>query len=213
MPGRIEAPAGQTLDGIAGVDEAGRGPWAGPVTVAAAILTDASAAKLHAAGVNDSKALTKNARERCFQIILEEQAENRLWLTIDTAEVDEIDEYNILHATMRAMSRAVMALPVQPDHVLVDGNRTPELDCSCEAVIGGDGKVLSIAAASIAAKVTRDRLMADLASTHPGYGWERNAGYGTAEHRRGLATLGVTEHHRRSFAPIRKLLETPTTSR
>lgn len=213
MQGGIKAPAGQTFEGVAGVDEAGRGPWAGPVTAAAAMLTESSAAKLYAAGVNDSKALTRNARERCFELICEEAAKGRLWLTVEMAEVAEIDEYNILHATMRAMRRAIEVLPVTPDHVLIDGNRTPEVDCSCEAVIGGDGKVLSIAAASIAAKVTRDRLMADLAIAHPGYGWERNAGYGTAEHKRGLESLGVTEHHRRSFAPIRKLLEAHTTSR
>lgn len=207
------APGQYEIDGIAGVDEAGRGPWAGPVTAAAAVLTPDSAERLATAGVNDSKALTRKARERCFELILEEQAGGQLWLSIENAEVPEIDEHNILHATMRAMSRAVAALPITPDHVLIDGNRTPDLDCSCEAVIGGDGKVLSIATASIAAKVTRDRLMADLAEAHPGYGWERNAGYGTAEHRRGLESLGVTEHHRRSFAPIRKLLEAPTTSR
>lgn len=213
MPKPIGNPADQRIEGIAGVDEAGRGPWAGPVTVAAAMLTEASAARLHDAGVNDSKTLSRKARERCFELICEEQVQGQLWLAVETAEVAEIDQYNILHATMRAMRRAVAALPVPPDHVLIDGNRTPDLDCSCEAVIGGDGKFLSIAAASIAAKVTRDRLMAELAIVHPGYGWERNAGYGTAEHRRGLETFGVTEHHRRSFAPIRKLLEAPTTSR
>ena len=205
--------ADQSIDRVAGVDEAGRGPWAGPVMVAAAILTDVSAEQLSAAGVNDSKILTRKARERCYELILEEQALGTLWLSIEAADVAEIDEHNILQATMRAMSRAVASLPITPIHALIDGNRIPDLDCGCEAVIGGDGKVLSIATASIAAKVTRDRLMAELARKHPGYGWERNAGYGTAEHRRGLESLGVTEHHRRSFAPIRKLLETPTTSR
>ena len=181
--------------------------------VAAAMLTPVAAEALHRAGVNDSKKLSRAARERCFELIREQEAKSQLWLSIESAEVAEIDTHNILQATMRAMSRAVAALPVAPKHALIDGNRTPDLACSCEAIIGGDGKILSIATASIAAKVTRDRLMAELAHTHPGYGWERNAGYGTAEHRRGLETLGVNKHHRRSFAPIRRMLETGTTSR
>jgi ribonuclease HII len=201
------------LEGVAGADEAGRGPWAGPVMAAAAILTPDAVAPLESAGVNDSKALTRAARERCFDVILDQQTRGHLWLVVEAGEVEEIDTHNILQATMRAMGRAVTALPVSPSHALIDGNRTPDLPCSSEAIIGGDGKILSIATASIAAKVTRDRLMARLAEAHPGYGWERNAGYGTAEHRRGLETLGVTKHHRRSFAPIRKLLEEPTTSR
>jgi len=201
------------LDGVAGVDEAGRGPWAGPVMAAAAILTPRSAEALRAAGVDDSKTLTHKARERCFEVICAQQADGHLWLAIEPAEVCEIDNINILHATMAAMSRAVSALPVPVHRALIDGNRLPALDCPGEAIIGGDAKVLSIATASIAAKVSRDRLMAKLAEIHPGYGWERNAGYGTAEHRRGLESLGVTKHHRRSFAPIRKILESATTSR
>lgn len=198
---------------LAGVDEAGRGPWAGPVVAAAAVLTAESAHTLQAAGVDDSKALSKSARARCFDVICDERDRGTLWLSLEAAGVAEIDEYNILHATMRAMSRAVANLTVTPARVLVDGNRLPELDCPGEAVVGGDAKILAIAAASIVAKVTRDRLMADLARACPGYGWERNAGYGTAEHRRGLESLGITDHHRRSFAPIRKLLETAPTSR
>lgn len=201
------------IEGVAGVDEAGRGPWAGPVMAAAAILTPRSAKALRVAGVDDSKALTRKARERCFDVILDQQAQGNLWLAVAPAEVEEIDRHNILQATMRAMSRAVAALPQPPRHALIDGNRTPALECSAEAIVGGDAKVLSIATASIAAKVSRDRLMVQLADAHPGYGWERNAGYGTAEHRRALESLGVTEHHRRSFAPIRKLLETATTCR
>jgi ribonuclease HII len=203
----------RTIDGVAGVDEAGRGPWAGPVMTAAAVLTTDAVAPLEAIGVNDSKTLTRAARERCFDVILEQQSLGNLWLVVEAGDVKEIDTHNILQATMRAMARAVTALPVPPSHALIDGNRTPDLPCSSEAIVGGDGKILSIATASIAAKVTRDRLMAKLASAHPGYGWERNAGYGTAEHRRGLETHGVTKHHRRSFAPIRKFLEEPTTSR
>lgn len=201
------------IEGVAGVDEAGRGPWAGPVMAAAAVLTPSSAQALRVAGVDDSKALTRKARERCFDVILNQQAQGNLWLAIEPADVAEIDTHNILNATMRAMSRAVAALPFAPRHALIDGNRIPDLACSAQAIIGGDAKVLSIATASIAAKVSRDHLMAQLAEAHPGYGWERNAGYGTAEHRRALGSLGVTKHHRRSFAPIRKLLEPTTTCR
>jgi ribonuclease HII len=206
-------PEDRELDGVAGVDEAGRGPWAGPVIAAAAMLTPRAAQTLRAAGVDDSKALTRKARERCFTVILEQQAAGHLWLSVAPAEVDEIDTINILQATMAAMRRAVWGLPVAPERALIDGNRVPVLDCPAEAIIGGDARVLSIATASIAAKVSRDRLMEALAERHPGYGWERNAGYGTAEHRRGLESFGVTEHHRRSFAPIRKLLESDTTCR
>ncbi len=198
---------------VAGVDEAGRGPWAGPVVAAAAILSPESSAALRRAGVDDSKALSKAARERCFEIIRAEEERGSLWLSIETAGVAEIDEHNILRATLRAMTRAVTALPVAPAHALIDGNQLPALPCPGETVVRGDSKILAIAAASIAAKVTRDRMMAALARDHPGYGWERNAGYGTAEHRDALESLGVTIHHRRSFAPIRKLLEDTPTSR
>ncbi len=196
----------------AGVDEAGRGPWAGPVVAAAVILTPASEAILREAGVNDSKALTRLRRERCFNLIQERAERGDLWFAIAASDVAEIDTHNILQASLRAMARAVAALPVRAEYALIDGNRTPELDCPCDTVVGGDGKILSISAASILAKVTRDQTMSDLAREHPGYGWERNAGYGTAEHRRALESLGVTEHHRRSFAPIRALLEPATTS-
>ncbi|MGB0570555.1 MAG: ribonuclease HII [Alphaproteobacteria bacterium] len=202
-----------TNEMIAGVDEAGRGPWAGPVVAAAAILSPESSTALQRARVNDSKALSKAARERCFEIIRAEEDRGTLWLSIETAEVAEIDEHNILHATLRAMNRAVTALPVAPVRALIDGDQLPELPCPGETVVRGDSKFLAIAAASIAAKVTRDRMMTALARDHPGYGWERNAGYGTAEHRNALESLGVTIHHRRSFAPIRKLLEDTPTSR
>jgi len=202
-----------TTELIAGVDEAGRGPWAGPVVAAAAILSAESAATLQQAGVNDSKALSKAARERCFEVMCEEENRGTLWLAIARGEVPEIDEHNILRATLRAMTRAVTALPVAPARALIDGNQLPELPCPGETVVRGDSKILAIAAASIAAKVTRDRLMAALARDHPGYGWERNAGYGTAEHRSALESLGVTIHHRRSFAPIREMLSRTPTSR
>ena len=126
---------------------------------------------------------------------------------IGEASVEEIDTLNILAATMEAMRRAVLALPEPPDAVLVDGNRTPDLPFPARAIVKGDARSLSIAAASIIAKVTRDGAMARLAEHHPGYGWERNAGYGTAEHRAALAKLGPTRHHRRTFAPVRRLLD------
>ncbi|HCP01058.1 MAG TPA: ribonuclease HII [Rhodospirillaceae bacterium] len=196
---------------IAGVDEAGRGPWAGPVVAAAVILTPKSTAALRAAGVRDSKTLSKIKRQQCFDVIREQQEHGMLWIAIAQAEPMEIDAHNILGATLRTMTRAVRGLPITPDHALIDGNRMPYLPCPGETVVGGDSKILAIAAASIAAKVTRDRLMTELADMHPGYGWERNAGYGTPEHRQGLESLGVTVHHRRSFAPIREILQrTPT---
>jgi len=191
----------------AGVDEAGRGPWAGPVTAAAVILTPESEARLRETGVADSKTLNRAKRERGFDVIMDAVGRGELWYAIASADVAEIDSLNILRASLTAMSRAVADLSVPAEHALIDGNKLPELACPAYAIVGGDGSVLSISAASILAKVSRDRVMAGLAETHPGYGWERNAGYGTAEHRSALESLGVTPHHRRSFSPIRKLLE------
>lgn len=200
-------PAHRLPEMTAGVDEAGRGPWAGPVTAAAVILTPGAETALRATGVADSKKLSRAQRERCFDAICEAGARGDLWYAVASAGVAEIDSINILQASLSAMSRAVAGLPVRADHALIDGNKTPDLACPSDAIVGGDGTVLSISAASILAKVSRDRAMTELATAHPGYGWERNAGYGTAEHRRALESLGVTPHHRRSFAPIRKLLE------
>lgn len=183
---------------VAGIDEAGRGPWAGPVVAAAVILDPGTLPP----GINDSKALSAKRRSALFDDVM---ASARVG--VGQASVGEIDDLNILAATMLAMARAMANLGEPPDHVLIDGNRLPDLPCPATTVVGGDRLSLSIAAASIIAKVTRDRLMASLAADYPGYGWERNAGYGTALHRDGLATFGVTPHHRRSFAPIRRLLE------
>ena len=187
---------------VAGVDEAGRGPWAGPV-VAAAVVFDAGGppAPLSAA-ITDSK-LLKAERRAALQPAILACAD----AAIGIASVAEIDAMNILQATLLAMRRAVVRLAHPPDLALVDGNHAPRLPCAVRTVVGGDRASLSIAAASIVAKVARDRLMARLALEHPGYGWERNAGYGTAEHQAGLARLGVTAQHRRSFRPIRALLE------
>ena len=186
---------------VAGIDEAGRGPWAGPVVAAAVILDGARLAHRLRAGLDDSKKLSPARRRELFAALSDYAR-----IGIGRAEVEEIDRLNILQATLLAMGRAVAALPVRPDLALVDGNRLPELSCPARAVVGGDGRSLSIAAASIVAKVSRDAEMAALARAHPGYGWERNAGYGTAEHRAALRSLGVTKHHRQSFRPVAALL-------
>ena len=185
---------------IAGIDEAGRGPWAGPVVAAAVILSrDHLPARL-AERIDDSKKLKEDRREELLSGIAP-FAE----IGIGMASVEEIDKLNILRATMAAMARA--AAQVNPDFALVDGNRRPDLPCAGLAVVKGDSLSLSIAAASIAAKVTRDRIMRNLDRRFPGFGWAANKGYGTAGHRAGLRRLGVTSHHRRSFAPIAELLD------
>ena len=189
-------------DVIAGVDEAGRGPWAGPVVAGAAILDRHNLSSALRTGLDDSKKLKPDAREDLFA---------ELWATarigVGEASVDEIDIMNILQATMLAMARAVAALgDPTPSYALIDGNSEPALACSLECVVKGDGHSLSIAAASIVAKVTRDRIMRKLDARHPGYGWASNAGYGTREHQDALARLGITSFHRKSFAPIRKIL-------
>jgi ribonuclease HII len=183
-------------DVVCGIDEAGRGPWAGPVVAAAVILP----ARGIPPGLADSKTLTKKRREALAPLILA-----ACDVGVGCASVAEIDALNILNATLLAMRRAVDALAQRPDLALVDGNRAPDLEQAVECIIKGDVKVPAISAASIVAKVTRDRQMRALAARHPGYGWDRNAGYGTVEHRAGLAEHGVTRHHRRSFAPIRAL--------
>ncbi|MGK2285725.1 ribonuclease HII [Pedomonas sp. V897] len=182
---------------VAGIDEAGRGPLAGPV-VAAAVVLDPSRLP---DGIHDSKTLSRARREALLEAILD-----AAHVGIGEAGPEEIDRINILQATFLAMRRAVEALPVSPAVALVDGNRAPRLPIPCHTVVKGDARCLSIAAASIVAKVTRDRIMDRLAREHPGYGWERNAGYGTAEHLEALRQIGPTPHHRRSFAPVRELL-------
>jgi ribonuclease HII len=193
---------------VIGLDEAGRGPWAGPVHAAAVWLAPERLTAGFQAELDDSKKLTRVSREAIFEQMraLASAGDPPLRLGLGDASVEEIDRLNILQASLLAMARAVAALGLQPDAALVDGTQAPRLDCPVTTVVGGDRKCLTIAAASIAAKVTRDRLMARLAEAHPGYGWERNAGYGTAAHRDGLRRLGVTPHHRRSFRPIREAL-------
>ena len=187
---------------VAGVDEAGRGPWAGPVVAAAVVFGAGGPPAPLRAAITDSKLLKAESRAALQPAILACAD-----AAVGIASVAEIDAMNILQATLLAMRRAVVRLAHPPDLALVDGNRAPRLPCAVRTVVGGDRASLSIAAASIVAKVARDRLMARLALEHPGYGWERNAGYGTAEHQAGLARLGVTAHHRRSFRPIRERLE------
>ncbi len=183
---------------VCGVDEAGRGPLAGPVVAAAVILPPRLARGL--SGIDDSKKL---ARERRAE--LEVLIRAHCIVGVGEASVAEIAQLNILYATMLAMQRAVAALPELPEHALIDGNRCPALACAATPVIAGDARCLSVAAASIVAKVTRDRLMASLAAEFPGYGWEHNAGYGTAEHLDALKRLGPTPHHRAHFAPVAQL--------
>ena len=186
------------LQWVAGVDEAGRGPLAGPVVAAAVILNPSDIP----AGLNDSKVLSATQRKRLF-VALARSA----MVSVGVASVAEIDRLNILQAAHLAMCRAVAGLLRQPDHVLIDGPIIPrDLTIPAQAVIGGDGLSLSIAAASIVAKTWRDRLMVDLAQQYPGYGWEKNAGYPTRSHKIALQNLGVTPHHRRSFKPVHHIL-------
>lgn len=186
---------------ICGVDEAGRGPLAGPVVAAAVVLDPDVLGQPVWQLLDDSKRMRATSRDTLFDVIMQTAA-----VGVGICDVDEIDHLNILGATMKAMAGAISAIDPAPDHALIDGNRLPVLTCAATCIVKGDQKSMSIAAASVIAKVTRDRIMRDLAARHPGYGWERNAGYGTAEHLAAIASLGVTSHHRRSFAPVREAL-------
>ena len=182
---------------VAGIDEAGRGPWAGPVVAAAVILNPHSTP----AGLRDSKTLTEKRRR---------ELASALWKTarigVGVASVEEIDSINIAQATLLAMTRAAANLPSPPNVCIVDGNLKPKLPCRAYTVVKGDAKSFSIAAASIIAKTTRDRMMRELARDFPEYAWESNKGYGAPAHREALNAHGVTPHHRRSFAPIHNML-------
>src|SRR3984957_14578198 len=185
---------------VAGVDEAGRGPLAGPVVGAAGILPPKTPRKLRSM-LDDSKKLTADQRLAAFLALRASTAE----IGIGAASVAEILRLNILHASMLSMRRAVARLATAPDLALVDGNYPPQLSCAVRCVVGGDALCLSIAAASIVAKVVRDRAMARLAVRFPGYGWETNAGYATMFHREALARLGATRHHREMFGSVAQL--------
>ncbi len=189
----------ETLIGgrVAGLDEAGRGPWAGPV-VAAAVILDPENIPF---SLNDSKKLSARKREDLFEVI-----RKTAHVGVGQASVMEIDTLNILEASMLAMRRALAAIPIRADAALVDGNRDPGLGLPTKCLVKGDSRSFSIAAASIIAKVTRDKIMSDLAIDFPEYGWEQNAGYGVPKHQEALNLVGPTPHHRKSFAPIAKLI-------
>ena len=182
---------------IIGVDEVGRGPLAGPVISAAIILNKEKIPE----GINDSKKLSKKKRE-----VINEELISQHSFAIGIASVEEIDKINILQASLLAMKRAVLNLNIKPQTILVDGNKLPDLEYNMYPIIKGDSKSISIAAASIIAKVYRDKLMQDLSLQYPGYHWEKNSGYGTKQHLLALDNLGVTPIHRKSFAPIYNML-------
>lgn len=184
---------------IAGVDEVGRGPLAGPVVAAAVILDPAKPIE----GLADSKKLTEKRREA----LVVEIKEKALAWSVARAEVEEIDRINILQASLLAMKRAVESLQHTPELALIDGNHCPELDCRMEAIIKGDSKEPAISAASILAKVARDTEMAEMEQVYPGYGFAKHKGYPTKQHREAILKLGITPIHRRSYAPVQKMLE------
>jgi ribonuclease HII len=189
---------------VAGIDEVGRGPLAGPVMAAAVVLPRRLPRGL-AGLIDDSKKLSAAQREAAFAALMAARAEGLVEIALGAASVGEIARLNILWAAMLAMRRAVLRLPSVPALALVDGNRAPELPCRVRCVVGGDASEPAIAAASIVAKVVRDRCMARLDRRYPGYGWPENAGYGTAGHRAALLQLGATVHHRAGFGSVRQL--------
>ena len=191
-----------------GIDEAGRGPWAGPVVAGAVVFLDKNADDFLLKNLNDSKKLTAKKRELLFEKIMQAKNEGKLLVGIGEASAEEIDELNILQATFLAMNRAVTAIGEVPDFALVDGNQPPKgLVCKSMTIIKGDARSYSIAAASIVAKVYRDRKMCELAKKYPFYGFEKNAGYGTKAHVEGLNKYGIIEGiHRKSYKPIQEIL-------
>lgn len=192
---------------VCGVDEAGRGPWAGPVVAGAVVFLTRQVAPELLAQLNDSKKLSAKKREYLYDLLRQEEADGRVLCGIGEAGAAEIDELNILQATFLAMRRAVEKLKQKPQISLIDGNRLPrEFPCETACFIGGDGRSYSIAAASILAKVYRDRLMKKLAEQYPYYAFEKNAGYGTKAHIEGLKKYGVTPQHRRSYRPVKEFL-------
>jgi ribonuclease HII len=199
---RLETAAGARLGKrIVGLDESGRGPLAGPVVAAAVILDPTRLPRRLKPRIDDCKKVAAPLRQELFAALMD-----RAVVGIGVCTPEEIDSLNVLQASLEAMRRATATLPVAPDLALVDGNQVPRLDFEAQAVVGGDGISQSIAAASIIAKVERDRLMDELALLHPGYGWETNRGYGTRAHLEAIRNLGLTPQHRRTFAPVRELL-------
>ncbi len=193
---------------VCGIDEAGRGPWVGPVVAGAVIFINRNVDKEILDNLNDSKKLSACKRERLYDLLLKEAENGNLVYGIGEASAVEIDKFNILQATFLAMKRAVEKLKIKPQNALIDGNRLPkDFMCSCECIIKGDALSYSISAASILAKVYRDNLMKSMALKYPGYGFEKNAGYGTKDHIEGLKKYGVTPEHRKSYRPIKELLQ------
>ena len=191
---------------VCGVDEAGRGPLAGPVVAAAVVLDPRRFPKTLRERLDDSKVLSIEDREICYRVLRHCADRGTARIGIGAASVTEIDRINILRAALLAMARAVAVLGIRPDTALVDGSVAPPLTCAVQTVVKGDALSFSIAAASIVAKVTRDRIMRDLAPRYPVYRWENNVGYATPEHGEAIRRFGVTRHHRRSFAPVRLAL-------
>lgn len=192
---------------IVGVDEAGRGPWVGPVVAGAVVFFNHDIHPFLLKNLNDSKKISATKREALFEVLQSEAKLKNLAWAVGQASAREIDDLNILQATFEAMRRAVKALPCLPDVALIDGNRNPQnFPCPSYTLIKGDAKSYSVAAASIVAKVYRDNLMKNMALQYPGYGFEKNAGYGTKEHVAALKTLGVTSEHRKSYKPIAEIL-------
>lgn len=193
---------------VAGVDEAGRGPWAGPVVAGAVVILDRNLDAELLNGLDDSKKLSAKKREKLYNLLFEEEKNGRVAIGIGEASAEEIDALNILQATFLAMTRAVEKLKAIPEIAIIDGNQNPKkFPCPSKTVVKGDAKSMSISAASIAAKVYRDRLMSELAEKYPYYGFEKNAGYGTKAHIEGLKSYGIIPEHRKSYKPIQAFLK------
>ncbi len=197
------------INGVAaGVAEAGRGPWVGPVVAGCAVFLSRGVDERLLQNLNDSKKLSKKKREMLYDLLQQEKAKGTMLIGIGEASAAEIDNINILNASFLAMKRAIAAAGAKPDLVLVDGNREPkDFGFKTKAVVKGDAKSYSISAASILAKVYRDRLLEEMAQKYPGYGFEKNAGYGTKAHIEGLKQFGVTPEHRKSYAPVKEFLK------
>ena len=193
---------------IAGVDEAGRGPWVGPVVAGCVVFLDRNVDEFLLNNLNDSKKISKKKREQLYEVLYKEKENGKILIGVGITSAKEIDEINILNASFLAMKRAIDDANANPCMVLVDGNREPKnFGYKTNAVIKGDAKSYSISAASIIAKVYRDRMMEDMAKKYPGYGFEKNAGYGTKAHIDGLKLYGITPEHRLSYAPVKEFVK------
>ena len=193
---------------IAGVDEAGRGPWVGPVVAGCVVFLDRKVDEFLLNNLNDSKKISKKKREQLYEVLYKEKENGKILIGVGITSAKEIDEINILNASFLAMKRAIDDANANPCMVLVDGNREPKnFGYKTKAVIKGDAKSYSISAASIIAKVYRDKMMEDMAKKYPGYGFEKNAGYGTKAHIEGLKLYGITPEHRLSYAPVKEFVK------